>query len=167
MFNGLFIGMFGPHRCGHLCRTGADTLSAFLRTWIQRGYVPGLSVETSGKRRNFDIQTAVHIGIMADLMQYGIGAAIASLVAQSARMETAREDANCLLFAKSYSPSIGKQNFQHFGVFNFVAFKSEKHLFEALEKIKDDLPSSYFIVNVARITDKMLMAEKGNVSAKF
>jgi hypothetical protein len=52
-----------------------------INAWIQRGWVLGTSVEVSGRRRDFDINTASHIAIMAELMQFGFGAPLASWVA--------------------------------------------------------------------------------------
>src|SRR5262249_60617564 len=55
-----------------------------LLSWVQRGFVPGMGVEVSGRRRDFDPETAMHIAVMAELMPYGLGSPWASIAAQGA-----------------------------------------------------------------------------------
>jgi len=41
-----------------------------LNAWIARGYIPGLQVGTSGKRRDIDADTATRIAVLADLLRF-------------------------------------------------------------------------------------------------
>ena len=60
--------------------TGVQT--GTLNTWIQRGFVPGMDVEVSGRRREFDLETATHVGIMTEMVKLGFSASFGSLIAQ-------------------------------------------------------------------------------------
>jgi DNA-binding transcriptional MerR regulator len=53
-----------------------------LNAWVQRGFVPGMGVETSGRRRDFNVETATHIGIMAEMVKLGFSASFASRIAE-------------------------------------------------------------------------------------
>jgi hypothetical protein len=43
-----------------------------LNAWIARGYIRGLEVGTSGKRRDIDAQLALQIAIFAELTRFGV-----------------------------------------------------------------------------------------------
>jgi hypothetical protein len=129
-----------------------------LNAWVQRGYVPGMDVEVSGRRRDFDVDTATHIAVMAELMQLGFGAPVASWAAHSARHEKR------LLFAKRPIRAVGTPNFQLQGGLNFIPFESEAKLSEALATFAGfypdfGQPSAYVVVDVERIAARMQQAE--------
>lgn len=52
--------------------------------WIQRGFVPGMSVGTQGVQRQFDLDTTLHIAIMGALGRLGYAAAFTSMAASEA-----------------------------------------------------------------------------------
>jgi hypothetical protein len=128
-----------------------------LNAWVQRGYVPGMEVEVSGRQRDFDVDTATHIAVMAEMMQLGFGAQIAAVAATSAHHEKR------LLFAKRPIRAVGTPNFQYQGGFEFIPFKSEAS--EALAKFANQYPdfgqpSAYVVINVERIAARIQDAEK-------
>src|SRR4051812_38187704 len=49
-----------------------------LNAWVHRGYVPGAAPGTRGRARDFDLDTAVHIGLMAELVRLRLGASSAT-----------------------------------------------------------------------------------------
>jgi hypothetical protein len=128
-----------------------------LNAWIQRGYVPGMDVEVSGRRRDFDVDTATHIAVMAELMQLGFGAAFAAVSAISARHKKR------LLFAKRAIRAVGTPNFEFQGSFGFEPFESEAELSKALANFATadfELPSAYVVIDVERIAARMRQAEE-------
>ena len=58
-----------------------------VNAWISRGYVPSLTPDAQGRRRDFDIESATHIAIMAELSRLKIGAPLASEIASRARKQ--------------------------------------------------------------------------------
>ena len=42
-----------------------------LNVWIQRGLIPGMTIGSRGRQRNFDLTTAVGIGIIGELVELG------------------------------------------------------------------------------------------------
>jgi hypothetical protein len=129
--------------------------------------VPGMDVEVSGRRRDFDIKTATHIAIMADLMRFGLGAPLASLIAKYADEPAKR----CCLITNLLQEEeavniIGKiGSFTPTASFTPTHFTSEEDLPEALtdlQKRSPDgrLPGVYMVVNVERIEARMRHAEE-------
>jgi hypothetical protein len=130
-----------------------------LNAWVQRGYVPGMEVEVSGRQRDFDVDTATHIAVMAEMMQLGFGAQIAAAAALSAHHEKR------LLFAKRPIRAVGTPNFQFQGGFLFIPFKSEAKLPEALADFANQYPdfgqpSAFVVIDVERIAARIQDAEK-------
>ena len=127
-----------------------------LNAWIQRGYIPGISADSRGRLRDFDIKTAVHVATMVELTRFGFGAPAASA---AARMALAVSEP-CCLFTYAYQEGpVGKVGEKF--TFGFHHFDSEAKLPEALaEAAPDPVPSVYLIVNTQRITTRMQQAEE-------
>src|ERR1044071_6876094 len=49
--------------------------------WVQRELIPGVEIGARGRQREFDLDTATHILIMAELVKLGFGAGYASAIA--------------------------------------------------------------------------------------
>jgi hypothetical protein len=135
-----------------------------LNAWIQRGYVLGMDVEVSGKRRDFGVGQAIQLGIMAELTRSGIGAPLAATCAVQAMAEFTMsknpKNAGGLFFQLHQEGPIGEVG-QKFG-FRFQPFESEAKIPEALEALALEAlpePSVYVVVNVARMGVKMQQAE--------
>lgn len=137
-----------------------------INAWIQRGYVPGMDVVVSGRRRDFDLKAAIHVGIMAELMPFGFGAPLASLVAKYA---IAGGTPCCLVthpIQIEEAPKLGQMSgWIPMGGFTPTHFASEKDLPKALAELRGRspsglLPSVYIVVNVERIEARMRRAEK-------
>ena len=127
-----------------------------LNAWIQRGLIPGVTADARGRLRDFDIKTAAHIGIMAELSRFGFGAPLASAAARFALSASAQR---CLFSNPVQEGPIGEVG-QRFG-FSFLPFESEATLSKTLaEAGADQLPSVSLIVNIERITATMQQAEK-------
>jgi|ERR1051325_4901784 hypothetical protein len=70
-----------------------------LNMWIQQDLIPGMSPGARGRQRQFDLKTATHVMIMAELTQLGVMASIASLIAAYAL----RQDAEMLIVTQPYT----------------------------------------------------------------
>ena len=59
---------------------GVDVLT--LNTWVSRGQIPGMKIGARGRRRDFDVETATKVAVIAQLTKIGLGAPqAASIVA--------------------------------------------------------------------------------------
>src|SRR6476646_6972307 len=83
-----------------MIRIDTDAVSRFakiepgtLNVWIQRHLLPGVSVRSSGQRRSFTLDDAMHIAIMAHLVRLGLASPIASAAAAKAREEWRKPNA--------------------------------------------------------------------------
>jgi hypothetical protein len=124
-----------------------------LNAWISRGYVPGIMPDAQGQRRDFDIDTAMHIGIMAALSLFGLGAPLASSTARDAcdalkGKYSLRQNASYPLLLVSYDA--GKQ-IQY-------GFQTEEDLAAALNAMTER-PSVYLTINAGRIFKNIQQAE--------
>ena len=52
-----------------------------LNAWIARGWIPGVTVGLSGKRRNIDFETAVRVAVFAQLTKHRVDPDRASQIA--------------------------------------------------------------------------------------
>jgi hypothetical protein len=53
---------------------------ATLNLWAQRGFIPGVEVGTRGRRRDFDLPTALKVVVIAELVRFGFGAPFAAFI---------------------------------------------------------------------------------------
>src|SRR4051812_7583613 len=133
-----------------------------INAWVQRGYVPGMDVEVSGRKRNFDLETAVHIGIMAELMPFGFGASSASFVAKHAAAPGVKKP-RCMITGPLVGP---RGNDPEIVGFTPTYFDSDKTLPEALAQLRDRSPDgrappgAYMVINIEEIESRMRRAEE-------
>jgi hypothetical protein len=138
-----------------------------LNAWISRDYIPGVTADAQGRRREFGINAALHVGIMAELTRFGFGAPLASMVAKSA---VAGGKSCCLIthpIQISETPTAGRTSgWTIMGGFTPTYFDSEKELPKALADLQKRSPagwgppSVYTVVNVKRAEARMQQAEK-------
>jgi hypothetical protein len=126
-----------------------------LNVWVQRNLIHGMKIGARGRQRDFDVDTATHIAVMAVLMQLGVGAPLASLLARIAC------DGKRFLFAKSPSRAVGTRNFRVQGSFLFNSCKSEAELSEAIVELENQYPGveGYIVLNVERTAARTQQAE--------
>ena len=132
----------------------ARTLSAVvgievvtLNAWISRGYVPGITADAQGRRRDFDIETAAHIAIMADLVRLGWSAPLAFAIASQ------RGTYNYLVFGNSdIVQKIGPMPVSLSpATTEVVGFESMADLPDALAEFSGGAPSTYLIIDVNKV----------------
>jgi hypothetical protein len=118
--------------------TPAGTLNA----WVQRDYVPGMSVNPRGRRRDFDPETALHVAVMAELMPYGLGPEWAAIAAEGAVEAYLTGHPVCWIA--------------------YLKNKTEKKWELQVEEPPldpNDRPDVYTVINIARIAEKIQKAE--------
>jgi hypothetical protein len=132
-----------------------------LNAWIQRGYVPRMDVEVSGRRRDLDLPTAIYIAIMTELVRLGFGAPFASWItiqgSHHKRFVMAR---NATKPDANYPPeAVGTQTVRQAALYEIEGFESYATLPKALAKFSGGVPSGYVVIDVEQITAKMKQAE--------
>ena len=141
--------------------TGVQT--GTLNTWIQRGFVPGMDVEVSGRRREFDLETATHVGIMTEMVKLGFSASFGSLIAQQRRRYSGLLIGEAIEEARRRLGRRGEKIILKAGdpeATATIGFNSEADLPKLLEKFPGGRPAAYVIVDVGVIKAKMRQAEK-------
>ena len=129
------------------------------------GYIGGLSpahCSHRGRARDFDLDTAVHVGLMAELVRLRFGASQASVLA--ARYHTRKR---LLLAHDTLAPPLGYVNSPKIeqlrtemrGVPVVHWFEDESQLGEIFAKMGGP-PVTYTIINVERIAAVMRLAEE-------
>ena len=127
-----------------------------LNAWIQRGFIPQVIADARGRSRDFDLETAVHVAIMVELVHFGFGAPLASIAAAYALNGP---EPFCVFTHELLKPSSGeiadKMGFRH------RHFSSERKLPEALANWgPGGTPSVYMVVNLRSVRTKIQQAEK-------
>src|SRR5580704_10977643 len=56
-------------------RVGIGTLNV----WVQRGLIPGMVTGARGRQRDFDLDTATNVALIAELVRLGLAVAAASM----------------------------------------------------------------------------------------
>jgi hypothetical protein len=141
--------------------TGVQT--GTLNTWIQRGFVPGMDVEVSGRRREFDLETATHVGIMTEMVKLGFSASFGSLIAQQRGRYSGLLIGEAIEEARRRLGRRGEKIILKAGdpeATATIGFNSEADLPRLLEKFPGGRPAAYVIVDVGAIKAKMRQAEK-------
>jgi len=117
-----------------------------LLSWVQRGFVPGTGVEVSGRRRDLDPKTAMHIAVMAELMPYGLGSQWASYAAQGAVDAYLDGQPDCMVV---YLKTEKKWKAQ-------VNEETKKSI---MQLDAEERPDVFTVINIARIAEKIQQAE--------
>jgi hypothetical protein len=136
-------------------RIGVGTLNV----WVQRGSIPGMTVGSRGRQRDFDLDTAIHIAIMSELVRAGVSAPAASRIATEHR-----HSKKILLFSDvSPHPNTGtvvspatiteyERSLRR--VRPAIPFKSEEDLPKFFEQAHI-YPAVYTVINIEQIVARM------------
>jgi hypothetical protein len=138
----------------------ADIEVGTLNVWVQRGLIPGMTIGARGRQRDFDLDTATHILIMAKLVRLGFGAPFAGWIISGWRRH------KFLLIAKNPAKpdrgrppeAVGQQTIRQTGLFYWKGFDSESELPEVLKGYPGEPPSVYVVVNVESLAERMRQA---------
>lgn len=69
-----------------LCEA-ADIPVTMLTVWQQRDLVPGYKADVPGRLRDYSVEQAIHVGIMAAVTRLGVGPTTAAAVAREAQQQ--------------------------------------------------------------------------------
>jgi len=135
----------------------ADIEVGTLNVWVQRGLIPGMTIGARGRQRDFDLDTATHILIMAQLVRLGFGAPFADWIISGWRHH------KFLLIAKNPAKpdhgrppaAVGQQTVSQTALFYWKGFESEAELPGVLKECPDGPPSVYVVVNVESLAARM------------
>jgi|SRR5215471_16227788 len=128
-----------------------------LNVWISREYVPGIVADAPGRRRDFDINSAAHVAIMAELMRFGLGVSLASTAAGLA-LGKFHKGYRFGVFWDPVQEGPPEEVGEKFGC-TFYSFKSD--VGEVLDDLTtDQRPRVYLTIDVGGMIDKMREAEK-------
>jgi hypothetical protein len=148
-----------------------------LNSWISRGVIPGMETGNKGVAREFDLNTAILIGVVAELGRLGVGAPAAVFFAQYylnqpeawKRLLLYRdpppENVTLLKFDDNYKPYAADPDYvrgvlEHLGGWPWMAvFDDDAELPAMIKKL--GAPTSYAVVNLERIRQIMHSAEAG------
>lgn len=133
-----------------------------LNVWVQRGLIPGMTIGARGRLRDFDLETATHILIMAQLVRLGMGAPFASWIAMPGRhykrLVVAKNPANHE--AGRPASMIGTQTIMHAMLFHWEGFESDAALSNTLQKFPGGPPNVYVLINVEGLSEQMQLAQE-------
>jgi hypothetical protein len=127
-----------------------------LNAWVHRGLIPGVSVGSRGRPRDFDMGAAVHVALMVELVQLGLGAGTASAIARD-RPQSKRL---CLVFGMQpgeLASMIGVQFLRRAPL--PIGFDSEDELPGGFKRLGIS-PSVYTVINVEQIAARMQCAQE-------
>jgi hypothetical protein len=136
-----------------VARAAGIKLNTF-NAWISRGLIPWVTVGASGKRRDFDFDTAVRIAIFAELLRLSAPPDYAAQVA--ATMSESAIQAGWLYIIPAQSE----------GRITIAHFSPSEHASELIRRFEDDQdsasfsPASYSAISVARIVERVKNAER-------
>jgi hypothetical protein len=125
-----------------------------LNAWVHRGLVPGVSVGSRGRPRDFDHSAAVHITLMAELVRLGLGSGTASAIAR----DRPQSKQLCLVFGMqpgALATVIGEQHLRRAPL--PIGFDSEDELPGKFARLGIN-PAMYTVINVELIKDRMTAA---------
>jgi len=126
-----------------------------LNSWVQRGQVPGMSPGGRGRRRDFDLDTATRVAIVAELVQLGMAAKTAVFAAGRPGDQFF---SLLLVFATRERIEAGGRwpaGIRWFGL------SSAAQIPDTIEQyFPDDPPSSYAVINVDVLRERMQRAEQ-------
>jgi hypothetical protein len=141
----------------------ADIDVGTLNVWVQRGLIPGMKTGARGRQRDFDLDTATHILIIAHLVRLGLGAPLASVITHFLQTSMSR-DHKYLLFGKDPEKPVdwaprqtGTQPLRQM-VFSF--FDTLDELPGALERFPGGPPSVYVLIHLETLEKQMRQAYK-------
>jgi len=136
-----------------------DAVANTVASWISRGYLPGVTPDAPGRAREFDVNLATHIAIMASLTHFGFRPTLASLAA-GLSLSSLKKGYRYTLVADPKQEGPADEAGEKLGL-TIEPFNSDAR--EALEKVApEERPLTYLTIDVAAWMDKMQ-----NVEAKY
>jgi hypothetical protein len=133
-----------------------------VNVWISRGYVPGVGVGTDRRPRDFDLRTAIHVGLMAELVRLRVAPELAAAAAMSAnnnkvlllRPHPAESDRSPDPEAPGWPPPRSYLRQQPIVLF----FKDPENL-DAYLKKPGGPPTTFSVVHIWKVEERMRRAE--------
>jgi hypothetical protein len=130
-----------------------------LNAWIQRGYIRHITADSRGQRRDFNVPTATHIAVMAELSHFGFGAPWASFAAKSALECYQHGYPFCLVAQPIEEGREGEAGYR--GDLHVLHFESEAKIPEVLAALPpEERPNVYLVIDTGRLIKKMQQTEK-------
>jgi MerR-like DNA binding protein len=124
-----------------------------LNVWIQRGLIPGMTIGSRGRQRNFDLKTAVGIGIIGELVRFGFDAPFASSIVYRAPSAPSPRRKRLLITRKPLTGQpVGSEEYRIF------TFDTEGQL-PALFQADGERPNAYAVIDLDNIRVRMKQAE--------
>jgi hypothetical protein len=146
-----------------------------LNAWIHRGHIPDVPEGGRGRGRDFDVDTAVRIALMVELVRLGLGAPEAAVHAEHysqrpwPRLLLTRDPpfdpATATQFDENANPRPADPAFVAQiqetirSVPAALGFEDESQLPDIFRRM-GGAPTSYLVVNLERIREKMRRAEE-------
>jgi hypothetical protein len=128
-----------------------------LNVWVQRGLIPGMTIGTKGRQRDFDRETATGVLLLAELVQFGVGAPIASQIVS----ETRRLAAKWLLITR-LQPSADKVTF------HTAHCDSDAEIIDGLNELRarakkrrEPRPVIFMLVDLEAMAEKIRATQDG------
>src|SRR5262245_60570776 len=119
-----------------------------LNVWIQRSLIPGMDIGARGRQREFDLDTATHILVMAELVKLGFGAPFASQIAQQRGRHRRLLIGEAVVEARRRLEHPGGKIILRAGepeATATIGFDSENDLLKILEKFPGGRPAVYVV----------------------
>jgi hypothetical protein len=128
-----------------------------MNSWAQRGLVRGLELGPSGRRRNIDIEIAVRIGVIAELVRFGLAADLAAAIAWQATAPFHERLVCALAPREGWGSNDDRESYPPVMV---QLVPTGASVDEGLLKMLPAPPSVYIVLNVASIEERMRKAEE-------
>jgi hypothetical protein len=61
----------------------AEVQVGTLNSWVQRGLIPGMTPGAQGRQRDFDLDTAINVALIVELVRRGLSAPTAAEIAKN------------------------------------------------------------------------------------
>ena len=130
-----------------------------LNVWVQRGLIPGMKVGSQGRQRDFDLNTAIGIGIVGEFVRFGFDAPVASMFLPRVSKRTPSITKRLLRSKRlliSRKPIPGQPlGAEEYAIFGFDTESELPALFQASER-----PNAYAVIDLDNIKARMKQAEK-------
>jgi len=146
--------------------TAAGVPLGTLNMWVTRGFIPGERLGR-GRRREFDLEVAIRVGIVAELVRFGVGLAAAVAAAGTAMGRRGEGEKLLVLFGFSltddmivHNPAQLTELQEHMRrVPVVIPFNSEDDLPAFFERQRT-IPNVYAVINIKQIEAKMRRANE-------
>jgi len=131
-----------------------------LDVWVHRGRVPGMEVGVRGRQRDFDLQTATGVLLLAELVRFGLGVAMASQIIRETRKLSASAPPKWLLVTRM-QPVSGKETVHT----SHMTDDSEvpqgiARVYEKAADLKNPEPDIFVLINLEALANKMRAAQE-------